>query len=102
MKAITVREAMLKLRMGRSALYWQMRFGKDFPRPAKFGGKVVLDEDEVDAWMAAQFAKRDDAGSAPNDAGCAGRPRIDARPPGGRAVAPATSERALRASGAST
>lgn len=38
-------------------IYRRSRLGT-FVRPAKFGGRRAWPADEVDAWIAAQFAKR--------------------------------------------
>lgn len=56
-KLLRIGEVAERVRWSKQTLYHRAN-GKDFPAPAKVGGLLVFDEREVDAWIAAQFAKR--------------------------------------------
>lgn len=60
MRAITLKEVIIRTSLRKSAIYAKIAAGT-FPQPAKLGGgtRSAWLENEIDEWVAGQFAERD-------------------------------------------
>lgn len=57
--ALSLPDVIRKTALGRSSLYALMLAGQ-FPKPAKVGKRSIFNAAEVDAWLEARFAAREE------------------------------------------